>query len=363
MIYALRNKDTLAKSILEEIGKEGQKTRKYYQRRLPSDSSKDYYYMLRNTPNTESLIVEYGFLDTASDATRLKNNYKDYAEAVVRAVADYKNLNYVPISGSDYYIVKKGDTLWSIARDNNISVSKLKEINNLTSNSLSIGDILKLTDDFTTPSLSNTYTVNSGDTLYSIARKFNVSVNELKQSNNLTTNALSVGQVLTIPGIEIEPENTTETTYTVKSGDNLYSIAKTFNTTVTELKQANNLTSNTLSINQVLIIPNTSEIETPINGNKYIVKSGDTLYSIANKYNISVNELKQFNNLTSNTLSLNQELIIPSNIEENIIYTVKSGDTLYSIARNYNVSVNEIKTLNNLTSNALSIGQTLLIPG
>lgn len=61
VIYALRNSDKLASSILNELEKSGQVVRKYYQRRLPSDSSKDYYYIIRNTPNNETLIVEYGF--------------------------------------------------------------------------------------------------------------------------------------------------------------------------------------------------------------------------------------------------------------------------------------------------------------
>lgn len=275
---------------------------------MPSDSSKDYYYMLRNTPNTEAIIVEYGFLDNTSDANRLKNNYKDYAEAVVRAVAEYKNLNYIPLTGSDYYIVKKGDTLWSIARDNNISVAELKAINNLTSNSLSIGDILKLSNEtIETPSSGNTYTVKSGDTLYSIARKYNITVNELKTLNNLTSNTLSIGQILTIP---TDDQDQTP----------------------------------------------------PVIGNTYTVKSGDTLYSIARKYNVSVNDLKNANNLTSNTLSINQELVIPGNSTNNETYIVKSGDTLYSIARKFNVSVNDIKSLNNLSTTLLSIGQTLLIP-
>jgi len=307
VIYALRDKDTLSKKVLEEIGKEGQVTRKYYQRRLPSDSSKDYYYMLRNTPNTESIIVEYGFLDNARDAERLKNNYKDYAEAVVRAVANYKNLNYVPLTGSDYYIVKKGDTLWSIARDNNISVEKLKQINNLTSNSLSIGDILKLTDEtIETPTTNDTYIVKSGDTLYSIARKFGISVNELKDKNNLSSNTLSIGQILNIPTSElIVPE--IKDTYTVKSGDTLYSIARKFNITVDELKQANNLITNTLSINQELVIP------TENNTTKtYTVQKGDTLYSIARKFNVSVNNLKNINNLSTTLLSIGQTLLIPN---------------------------------------------------
>ena len=98
--------------MLESIVSAGQKGRKYYQLRLPSNPSKDYYYMLRETPNTNAVIVEYGFLDTAVDAERLKSNYKDYAEAVVRAVANYVGVPYSAVTGSGFYTVKKGDTFF-----------------------------------------------------------------------------------------------------------------------------------------------------------------------------------------------------------------------------------------------------------
>lgn len=113
IIYALRNNDTLSSLIAKEIEKEGQNVRKYYQRRLPSDPSKDYYFMLRNTGNTESIIVEYGFLDsTSDDVNQLKNNYENYAEAVVRALVDYIGATYIPVVGSDYYVVQKGDKIF-----------------------------------------------------------------------------------------------------------------------------------------------------------------------------------------------------------------------------------------------------------
>ena len=92
----------------------------------------------------------------------------------------------------------------------------------------------------------------------------------------------------------------------------------------------------------------------------YTVKSGDTLYSIAKKYNLSVDELKTLNNLTNNLLSIGQQLTIMSNNIKN--YTVKPGDTLYSIANNNNLTVDSLKKANNLTSNLLSIGQQLIIP-
>ena len=94
------------------------------------------------------------------------------------------------------------------------------------------------------------------------------------------------------------------------------------------------------------------------------MKPGDTLYSIAKKYNTTPEAIKNYNNLTSNLLTINQVLQIPVEgvSTENVIYTVKKGDSLYQIANNFGVSVAEIMNLNNLTSTLLSVGQTLLIP-
>ena len=113
VIYALRNNNTLSNLILNELAKEGQNIRRSYQRTLPSDPTKDYYFMQRNTGNTESITIEYGFLDgKGDDVNQLKNNWKNYAEAVVRAIIKYLNLTYVPIKEPDYYTVQKGDTVF-----------------------------------------------------------------------------------------------------------------------------------------------------------------------------------------------------------------------------------------------------------
>jgi len=323
---------------------------------LPSNTSKDYYYIIRNTPNAETVIVEYGFLDNANDANRLKANYKDYADAVVEAVLDYKN---IPYDNSGYYTVKSGDTLYKIANNYGVSVSELKSLNNLTSNNLSIGQKIKLPSKMIEDTESNVYIVKNGDTLYEIANKYGVTVNELKSTNNLSSNNLSIGQKLLIPGESLSEDNI----YIVKSGDSLYSIANKYGVTVKEIKDLNNLNSDSLSIGQKLLLPGESE-ETTLN--TYTVKSGDTLYKIANKYNISVDELKKLNNLSSNTLSIGQTLKIRDNnetiTEDTEYYVVKKGDTLYSIANKYNVSVNEIKDLNNLDNNNLQIGDKIKIP-
>ena len=309
VIYALRNKDTLAKRILENIGATGQETRKYYQRRLPSDTSKDYYFIHRNTGNLEPLIVEYGFIDNTKDVEFLKENYEELAEAVISAVANYIGVPYKAPNGliTNTYVVQKGDTLYSIANKLGTTVSELKKENNLTSNTLQIGEVLRIPTKEIYEEEENIYIVKKGDSLYSIANKYNTTVEELKRINNLTSNILSIGQVLKLPSDKannVEKEENT-ISYTVQKGDSLYSIARKYDTTIDRIKDLNNLTTNLLSIGQVLLIPTDTNLETT-----YTVQKGDSLYSIAKKYNTTVDRLKQLNNLTSNLLSIGQILIV-----------------------------------------------------
>ena len=360
VIYALRNRDTLAKRILENIGATGQETRKYYQRRLPSDTSKDYYFIHRNTGNLEPLIVEYGFIDNTKDVEFLKENYEELAEAVISAVANYIGVPYKAPNGliTNTYVVQKGDTLYSIANKLGTTVSELKKENNLTSNTLQIGEVLRIPTKEIYEGEENVYIVQKGDTLYSIAMANNTTVDELKKANNLTSNILSTGQLLKIPSALLP-----EPTYIIKKGDSLYSIANKYNTTVEELKRINNLTSNILSIGQVLKLPSdkANNVEKEENTISYTVKKGDSLYSIARKYDTTIDRIKDLNNLTTNLLSIGQVLLIPTDANLETTYTVKKGDSLYSIAKKYNTTVDRLKQLNNLTSNLLSIGQILIV--
>lgn len=360
VIYALRNRDTLARRILENIGTTGQTTRKYYQRRLPSDTSKDYYFIHRNTGNLEPLIVEYGFIDDTKDVEFLKENYKELAEAVIAAVANYIGVPYTPPEGitTNTYVVQKGDSLYSIANKLGTTVSELKKENNLTSNTLQIGEVLRIPTKEIYEGEENVYIVQKGDTLYSVAMANNTTVDELKRINNLTSNILSTGQLLKIPSALLP-----ETTYIVKKGDSLYSIANKYNTTVDELKRINNLTSNILSIGQVLKLPSdkVSDVEKEENTINYTVQKGDSLYSIARKYSTTIDKIKDLNNLTTNLLSIGQVLLIPTDTNLETTYTVQKGDSLYSIAKKYDTTVDRLKQLNNLKSNLLSIGQILIV--
>ncbi len=308
VIYALRNNGTLANKVLEEIRLAGQNVRKAYQRRLPSDTSKDYYFIHRNTGITEPIIVEYGFLDsTSDDVSQLKNNWRDYVDAVVRGVADYIGVAYdQDVEGT--YVVKSGDTLYSIARKYNTTVDEIKRLNDLTSNTLTIGTKLIVPTEKEDES-KGTYVVKAGDTLYKIANANNVTVADIINANNLTSNVLSIGQELIIPSKNQNVPDSNYINHTVIKGDNLYSIARKYDTTVQELMNINNLKSNLLSIGQVIKVPKTTS-DSNTSNNVYIVKSGDTLYSIARKFGKTVSDIQKNNNLSTTTLSIGQELII-----------------------------------------------------
>lgn len=305
IMYPLRNNSKLASLIASNLEDAGQTVLKYYQLRNNSDTSKDDDYLIRNTANNLTIVIDYGYIDNTSDANFLKNNYEKLAEAVVKSIANYAGVSYSPANMEGYYIVKKGDSLWSIASKNNTTVDNIKKLNNLSSNNLSIEQVLKLSYDAEKEDIkeSNIYTVKKGDSLWLIANKYGTTVDELKNANDLKSNTLSIGQTLIIPK---KKENTNKISYVVKKGDSLWLIANKYDTTVEKIKSTNNLKSNTLSIGQVLVIPSSSEFIT------YTVKKGDSLWLIANKYNTTVDNIKKLNNLSSNNLQINQKLILPA---------------------------------------------------
>ncbi len=187
--------------------------------------------------------------------------------------------------------------------------------------------------------------------------------------NNLPSDKLKINQQLLIPkesSVDIDITPGLGTKYTIKAGDTLYGIAKKFGVTVDQLKDVNNLTSSTLTVGNILTIPtgdsSVEETETPsIGGINYVVQKGDNLYSIANKYGVTVDQIKETNNLNTNTLQIGQILLIPGTTNY-ANYTVKKGDSLWKIANTYGTTVAKLKSINNLVTDFLSVGQELLIP-
>lgn len=359
---------------MNNIEDTGQNIRKWYQRKLPSNSNQDYYYIIRNTSPAESVLIEYAFLDsTKDDRNQIKNDWEKWAEAVVKAVAEYKGYNYVAPGGNtvnDTYVVQKGDSLWSIAKRFNVGVEELKRSNNLTSNLISVGQRLVIPGVAPSDQTNVTYVVQKGDTLFSIANAYNTTVDEIANLNDLGNNTIYEGQVLLIPnsGSSDVTIPDAETIYIVQKGDTLYSIAQRYNTTPNAIIDKNNLISTTLSIGQQLVIPrdveSTGSDEDVVDTNTYVVQRGDSLYSISRSYGVSIDDLRRLNNLTSDVLTIGQILTIPNGTisSPSNLYVVQRGDSLWSIANRFGVSINDIRMINNLTSDILSIGQTLIIP-
>lgn len=224
------------------------------------------------------------------------------------------------------YTVKKGDTLYGISNQFGVNVNDLANLNNVDATKLQIGQVLTIPGSSgTNPNNMFMYTVKKGDSLYKIAKIYNTTVNEIKKINNLKTDNLSIGQILRIPEMYTKEENMflpSYVNYEVKRGDTLYGIARKYNIDPNIIMKDNGLSDNILQIGQILRIrvePGTEEMieecfgedfNIEDNSTIYIVKKGDSLYSIARKFNTSVNSIQKKNNLKTNVLSIGQKLII-----------------------------------------------------
>ncbi len=366
----------------------------------------------------------------------------DYADKLIRVIQTYNltaydvggtsvdtnqtptnnnnNVDQTQTSGNGTYTVKAGDSLYRIAKNHNISLQELKSLNNLNSDLIFAGQVLKVSGQVsssqsstntsqssnqTQTSGNGTYTVKAGDSLYRIAVNHNMSLQELKNLNNLSSNLIMPGQVLKVSGQVSSSQSSTNTsqssnqtqtsgngTYTVKAGDSLYRIAVNHNMSLQELKNLNNLSSNLIMPGQVLKVSgqvsssqsstNTSQSsnQTQTSGNgTYTVKAGDSLYRIAVNHNMSLQELKNLNNLSSNLIMPGQVLKVSGQVSSsqpstntsqssnqtqasgNGTYTVKAGDSLWAIANSHKMTLNDLKRVNNLSSDLIYVGQTLKV--
>ena len=241
IIYPLRSNDTLPSLISTSLETNDININKYFQRRLPTDTILDYYSVIRNTNPNETIIFEYPY----------KKNYEKTIDIIVDTIVKY-------LTTGKIYTVIKGDSLYKIAQKYHTTVDELKKLNNLSSSNLTIGMKLKIpvsssttnNEEMSPSTKTYTYQVKKGDTLYQIAKNNNTSVAKLKKLNNLSSNTLTIGQTLLIPSPEEE-----YFIYTIVKGDTLYQIAKKNNTTIDEIKKLNNLTTNTLKIDQKIKIP------------------------------------------------------------------------------------------------------------
>jgi spore germination protein len=209
------------------------------------------------------------------------------------------------------------------------------------------------------------YVVQPGDTLSSIARTFGVTVQSLIDLNEPPyPDRLTPGQSLLIPSDTEEPPQVPQyQRYTVRQGDTLFAIASRFGTTVEAIARLNNISNpNLIFPGQVLLIPVTTPSPAP---RQYTVQSGDTLWRIAQRFGVTVEQIVQLNNISDpNRIFPGQVLLIPSvTAPETRQYTVQPGDTLWRIAQQFGTTVEAIVALNNITDpNRIFPGQVLMIP-
>lgn len=310
------------------------------------------------------------------------------------------------------HTVKKGETLFTIAKLYNLSVEDLKKINDISNGKILPGqelNITQLTEQKVNVAVEKpeiqqktiTHEVTYGETLFSIAKKYDISTEELKKMNNLTKNSIQLGQKIKINTVtetakskefvakEDAGKNVVakeSSIYKVKKGDNLNSIAEKFNMSVDDLKRNNNLISNKINFNQELKITQAaenrsskSEVLKPEVSARTIthkVTKGETLNSIAEKFNMSVADLKKNNDLSGSKINLGQELKITQLVEtagskfdvskpdasaKTIIHKVTKGETLLSIAKDFNLTLDELKEMNNMTDNKINFGQEIVV--
>jgi N-acetylmuramoyl-L-alanine amidase len=190
----------------------------------------------------------------------------DFGEAIPNPLVEIVGYTNLPTLDNNYtvYYVKSGDSLYKIARNTGTTVDKIKMINNLYSNYLYVGQ--KIYIPVTQPETRFIYQVKPGDTLFKIARNFETTIEKIRELNRLNTDYLYIGQKIYIP----LSNPRTYVTYFVQPGDSLYKIAQQYKTTINEIKRANNLISNSITVGQKLNIPIASANENQ--DNRYRLK-------------------------------------------------------------------------------------------
>ncbi|MGC8707006.1 MAG: LysM peptidoglycan-binding domain-containing protein [Desulfurella sp.] len=315
-------------------------------------------------------------------------------------------LTLTATSRAEVYIVKKGDTLTTIAQKLGLPLEKLKYANpGIKSTDLSIGQKILIPQIKTTTSNSQTasnvitskvYIVQKGDNAFNISKKLGCSLDQLKNLNpNINLSNLNVGDRIIVPNNTKIVSNTQLTNiYIVKSGDTASTIANKYNVSLSELEKLNpQLNLSNINIGDRIILPNNvlndikntqiaAQKKTFKNENFYTVEPGDTLTAISQKTGINMNIIKSLNpSIDWSNLQIGEEIVLRPSLQKEqtklsnndiypkenqdinyIKYTVTPGDTLFSIAKTFSTTINELKKINSLTSNNLSIGQTILVP-
>ncbi len=258
----------------------------------------------------------------------------------------------------ELYIVRSGDTLPGIAQRFSISVDEIRAINGLAeAQSIAAGQSLLVPGG--SMSFIGFYDVKPGDTLYGISRRFDTSIDVLLSLNNIAdAGRIEAGQRLVVPSADQAPLDI----YVVGADDSLSDLAKRFHTTVAALRSINGIADeDDVEAGQSILAPRLEEAQFEV----YEVKPADSLYSIAKRFATSEQELMALNGIAdASAIEAGKTILVPR-IDERAYeaYTVADGDSLFGIARIYNTTVAQLRALNGIEGGLdLTVGRVILVP-
>ncbi|HEX8015339.1 MAG TPA: LysM peptidoglycan-binding domain-containing protein [Flavobacterium sp.] len=218
--------------------------------------------------------------------------------------------------------------------------------------------------------------IQKGETAYFIAQKYKVSIDEIYKLNPESQNGIKDNQIIKIPVHSAEKQNSNrQITHIVVQKETLFGLSKQYNVSVEALQNANPILINGLQVGQELVIPqNTSKTEN-ITSSKatHLVVAKESLFSIARQYNVSVQDLESLNKgLLQNGLQIGQTIAIPNKRktldgrvrvinQETIFHVVEAKETKFSIAKKYNISIDQLESQNPEIVNGLIVGNKLAI--
>jgi len=217
------------------------------------------------------------------------------------------------------------------------------------------------------------YVIRRGDTFFSLARRFNTTVAAVISANpNVNPNFLRIGQVICIPRRQVFPPCPEGNYYAIQPGDTLFSLARFFNVSLDDLLEANpGIDPNRLFVGQVICIPlAVPPVTCPSGTTPYIIRAGDTFFNIARRFNTTVEALIAANpGVDPGALLIGQTICVPAAAPPvtcpngTTPYVIVAGDTFFSIARRFNTTVDTLIEANpDVDPDALMIGQTICIP-
>nr|HPN39596.1 LysM peptidoglycan-binding domain-containing protein [Melioribacteraceae bacterium] len=411
-----------------------------YEVKIDNIDSTDYFAIYSKMNSGDSLIIPEG-KEQVTYTVKKDDALTDIAQLFQVRIADLRNWNnisyttsikigqvlkiFVPADKKEHYAkldslkagkisenlvqngnwvrhkIRSGETLAGIADKYNVKISQLKKWNSLKKERLIVGNNLKIylgnsgdeevNRNMKVSQTTTKYKVKRGESLSTIAEKFDVTIAQIRSWNNLRSNKIAAGQIINIKNTDAvtslgdnnsKKNINTSSSYLIKKGDTIEEIAKSYNVSTDDLRKWNDIKGDKITAGETLtLLPNkkVNEKLTEKSSNStssYIVKKGDSLGKIANKFNVSISDLQNWNNLTGSKISVGQEIVVSGgtvksdssksktkkNTKNSSIHVVKNGESLWKIAEKYSVSVNQLKSANNLKNEKVSIGQKLQIP-